>query len=109
MNLKISIRNQRTKIFYRNGLSIICAALHQLIEKCVLVLEPCYTIKEADAIKQRQTKLMNLAMQILIPEFDYITSCNHSIIGENIHYSTTSIPLTSSKTRAGKSKKQYDL
>ena len=101
MNLKISIRNQRTKIFYRNGLSIICAALHQLIEKCVLVLEPCYTIKEADAIKQRQTKLMNLAMQILIPEFDYLTSCNHSMVVESFHDSTTSTPLTSTSTRRG--------
>ena len=77
-------------------MSIICAALHQLIEKCVLVLQPCYTSNEADAIKQRQTKLMNLAMQILIPEFNYISSCNHSTIDENIHDSTTSSPLSSS-------------
>ena len=75
--------------------------MHQLIEKCVLVLEPCYTSNEADTIKQRQTKLMNLAMQILIPEFDYVTSCNHSMIGENIQGFTTSTPIMSSITTRG--------
>ena len=82
-------------------MTIICAALHQLIEKCVLVLQPCYNSNEADAIKQRQTKLMNLAMQILIPEFDYLTSCNHSMVVENFHDSKTSTPLTPTLTRRG--------
>ena len=82
-------------------MSIICSALHQLIEKCVLVLEPCYTSNEADAIKQRQTKLMNLAMQILIPEFDYQASCSHSKISEKFRDYTTSTPITSTVTRRG--------
>ena len=72
------------KISYRNGLNIICSALNKLIEECVLVLKPCYSTNETDAIKKRQTKLMNLAMQILIPDFDYQTSCDSALVVEYV-------------------------
>ena len=86
-----------SKIIYleflcRDGFGIICSALHELIEGCVLVLKPCYTTNEANAIKQRQTKLMNLAMQILIPKFDFVKSCNESTLDE--YFPKTITPIT---------------
>ena len=56
----------------------ICPILHELIEGCVLILSPCYTTKETRSISKRQTQLMDLALQILLPDFTYANYCNNN-------------------------------
>ena len=75
----------------------------------MLALKPCYTEKEAETIRERQTNLMNHALKILIPSFDYARSCEKQKTREKANnltmptilsktFSTTSITTFSTST-----------